>query len=174
MQTERPRFEYKIVSNLNNRSWKTMGTLYLPISKPVVYMSKLRWPYGTLSVVDEENHSVVCVHCMVISECSEAFEMIMMLETSDAQLTKVIRKDDLASPASLQLSLHLPALLLAGLCNFHIREINFREHVKHHPFCEQILCTFRSWLQEARVSTQIWETVNFPKFCAQWPGPESS
>ena len=131
-------------------------------------MSSLWWPYRTLSVVGEEHYSVVCVHCMVISECNEAYEM--MLETCVSwvpvmqQLTKVIRTDDLANPASL--SLHLPALHLAGLCNFHIREINFREHVKHHPFCEQILCTFRSWLQEDRVSTHIWETVKFPKFCA--------
>jgi hypothetical protein len=65
---------------------------------------------------------------------------------------------------------HVPALQLAGLCNFHIRKINFREQVKNHPFCEEILQTFRSWLQEARVSTHEWEEVNFPKFCAKWPG----
>ena len=86
-----------------------------------------------------------------------------------AQLgTKVIRTDNLASSSYLEK--HLLALHLGGLCNFHIRKINFREQVKNHPFCEEILQTFRSWLQKAQVSTHEWDEVNFPKFCAKWPG----
>ena len=42
-------------------------------------ISTCRWPYGTLSVIDEENHSVICVHVMVIVECNDAYEI--MLET---------------------------------------------------------------------------------------------
>ena len=82
-----PHFEYKIFSDLDNRMTGFIfvtaeGKMLLENYGDIVFadfkassMSSLRWPYGTLSVVDEENHSVVCVHCMVILECNEAYEM---------------------------------------------------------------------------------------------------
>ena len=89
-------------------------------------ISTCRWPYGTLSVIDEENHSVICVHVLVIVGCNEAYEI--MLETCRTwvpvmkmRTKKIIRTDDLAS--SNLFKKHLPALQFAGLCNFHIREM---------------------------------------------------
>ena len=82
--------------------------------------------------------------------------------------TVVIRTDELASPDIL--GKHLPALELAGLCNYHLREINLREHVRKNPHCEHILKDFRFILQEARVSTHTWEHENFKLFCTKWPG----
>ena len=109
-----PHFEYKIFSGLDNRMTGFIfvtaeGKMLLENYGDIVFadfkasgMSSLRWPYGTLSVVDEENHSVVCVHCIVISECNEAYEMVLEKCVSWVpvmqQLTKVIRTDDLASP----------------------------------------------------------------------------
>ena len=43
-------------------------------------ISSLRWPYGAISAVDEENHAVVCSHCLLITESNEAYDV--MLETA--------------------------------------------------------------------------------------------
>ena len=37
-------------------------------------ISSLRWPYGAISAVDEENHAVVCSHCLLITESNEAYD----------------------------------------------------------------------------------------------------
>jgi hypothetical protein len=92
-------------------------------------ISSLRWPYGTISVADEENHTVVCSHCLVITESNDAYDV--MLQTATFWVPSLnakplaIRTDDLASPDIL--GKHLSALQLSGLCNFHSRDINLRE-----------------------------------------------
>ena len=105
----------------------------------------------TISVVDEENHTVMCTHCLVITASNDAYDVMLQTATfwvpSLKAKTLVIHTDDLASPDIL--GKHLSALQLSGLCNFHIRDINLREHVKKHPFCDQILKDFRFMLQEA-------------------------
>ena len=44
-------------------------------------ISALRWPYGIVSVVDEENHSVVCAHSLFVTESSDAYECVLRVLT---------------------------------------------------------------------------------------------
>ena len=87
-------------------------------------ISAVYWPYGTISVVDEENQSIVCTHAVLITESNDAYNT--MLETVATwvpklkEITRVTRTDDLVSPDVLHL--HLPSLQLPGLCNLHIRK----------------------------------------------------
>ena len=77
-----------------------------------------------VSVVDEENHSVVCAHSLFVTESSDAYECVLRVLTKWLPIMKsrtlVTRTDDLVSPQTL--FTHLSALKLAGLCNWHLRE----------------------------------------------------
>ena len=88
----------------------------------------------------------MCTYCLVITESNDAYDVMLQTATSWVPSLKAktlaICTDGLASPDIL--GKHLSALQLrGGLCNFHIRDINLREHVKKHPFCDQILKDFR-------------------------------
>ena len=134
-------------------------------------ISALRWPYGTVSVVDEENHSVVCAHSLFVTESSDAYECVLRVLTKWLPIMKsrtlVTRTDDLVSPQTL--FTHLSALKLAGLCNWHLREKNFREKIRKHPHVEEILNDFQTNLQEKRVSIAEWD-AHFTAFQQTWPG----
>ena len=124
--------------------------------KPQI-LSNIKFAFERLGpILKANNHAVVCTHCLVITESNDAYDFILQTATfwvpSLKAKTLVIRTDDLASPDIL--GKHLSALQLSGLCNFHIRDINLREHVKKHPFCDKILKDFRFILQEARVSIE--------------------
>ena len=137
-------------------------------------LSSFLWPYGTISVSDEENHSIICTHSFLITESNAAYEG--MLHTAVTwvpvlkQITKMTRTDDLVISESLQK--FLPSLCLPGLCNIHIREINFKQHLQavYYPNMDEVLVQFCFQLQEARVSETEWETVNYPQFKSNFPG----
>ena len=45
-------------------------------------ISSLRWCYGEISAVDEENDAVVCSHCLLITESNEAYDVMLETATS--------------------------------------------------------------------------------------------
>ena len=87
------------------------------------------WPYGSITIVDEENHSVACVHCIIITESNDVYKC--MLDTTVMWVpflktkTLVTRTDELVNPDVLRTC--FPSLVLPGLCNYHMLEINLKD-----------------------------------------------
>ena len=131
------------------------------------------WPYGSITIVDEENHSVACVHCIIITESNDAYKC--MLDTTVMWVpflktkTLVTRTDELVNPDVLRTC--FPSLVLPGLCNYHMLEINLKDKLlsTYYPNIDEVMKFFRFKLQEARVSDQEWD-ANFNEFVNTFPG----
>ena len=136
-------------------------------------ISAVDWPFYPIAVIDEENKLYIVAFCLCIQESNEAYKWILdsMKSVVPAlqHTTKVTMSDRLVSDEVLHQSL---CLLLAGLCNWHLRERNLAEWVNGHPFKKQILLDFKWKLQEPDISVDEWE-ANVTEFKEKWGGVAS-
>ena len=93
-------------------------------------ISAVDWPFYPVTVIDEENKLYVIAFCLCIQESIEAYKWIIesmkSIVPSLKHTIKVTMSDRLVSDEGLYECL---CLLLAGLCNWHLRDRNLAEWV---------------------------------------------
>ena len=117
-------------------------------------------------MIDEENKLYIIAFCLCVQESNEVYKWTIESMKSTVPSLKHTIKVTICLTEVLHECL---CLLLASLCNWHLRDRNLAEWVNGHPMKKQILLDFKCKIQEPDIPIEEWEQ-NVNDFKTKWGG----